>query len=431
MQKVFVTDGEQRPALAIVRSLARHGISVLAGSAQRVTLSSCSRYCGGAVVYPCPYGSPDAFTGWLEDFVKRERIDVVIPVTDVTMHLVSRNAGALGALTALSVPPFEAFDFISDKGRLVEWAAQCGVRTPRTEAVAGVRGLQTLIDRVSYPAVVKPVRSRYLTAAGWRGTGVHYAYSRAELVALYQNVEYLAEQPTLIQQRICGPGEGMFVLFDRGRLVVEFAHRRLREKPPSGGVSVLRESVAVDPILRRWAERLLAPLGWHGAAMLEFKRDAATGEAYLIEVNGRFWGSLQLAIDAGVDFPRLAVQLALGAAPADSPAYREGVQSRWLLGDLDQLLLRLRRGSRKLQLPETAAGWAQSIWQFLTCRGRHLHYEIEKVNDPGPAVFELAEYIRAPFAAARARARQRIGWVRRLLARRPAVTASASTGPHV
>lgn len=428
MPRVLVTDGEQRPALAIVRSLARHGMSVVVGSEHQVNLSSCSRHCSDRVTYPSPYSAPDAFTQWLADFVERESIDVVLPVTDVTMHLVSRNAAVLQPRTALPVPDFAAFDFVSDKGRLVEWAAQCGVRTPRTLFVAGISGLHALIDRVAYPAVVKPVRSHYLTSDGWRSTGVHYAGSRDELVDLYRNVEYLGSQPTLIQERVCGPGVGMFVLFDRGRRVAEFAHRRLREKPPAGGVSVLRESVAVDPVLRAWADRLLGPLGWHGVAMLEFKRDEMTGEPYLIEVNGRFWGSLQLAVDAGLDFPWLAVQLAHGEAPAATPAYREGVRSRWLFGDLDHLLLRLRRTARELQLPGAAPGRASAVWQFLTCAGRDLHYEIERIDDPGPAVFELYEYVRAPLVA---RARRRAGSLRRVAARRLAVNASASTGPHV
>jgi predicted ATP-grasp superfamily ATP-dependent carboligase len=414
MPRVLVTDGEQRPALAIVRSLARHGVSVVVGSEQQVSLASCSRYCDTHVTYPSPYSAPDTFTRWLDEFVSRERIDVVLPVTDVTMYLVSRRASALQALTALPVPPFAAFDFVSDKGRLVEWAAQCGVRTPRTMCVGGMSDLQALIDRVAYPAVVKPVRSRYLTAEGWRSTSVHYAGSREELVSLYRQTDYLAAQPSLIQERICGPGVGMFVMFDRGRPIAEFAHRRLREKPPSGGVSVLRESVAVDPVLRRWSERLLAPLAWHGVAMLEFKRDAATGEAYLIEVNGRFWGSLQLAIDAGLDFPRLAVQLALGETPP-AAAYRHGVRSRWLLGDLDHLLLRLRRSPRELQLPEGAPGRARATWQFLSCFGRDLHYEIERIGDPGPAMFELYDYLRAIVASAAARVRTRTSRMRRLI----------------
>ena len=406
--RVLVTDGEQRPALAIVRSLARQGMCVLAGSEREVSLASSSRACSGRVIYPSPYSAPEAFSAWLQGFVTRARIDVVIPVTDVTTHLVSRDANALRTLTALPVPDVAAFDFVSDKGRLVEWAARCGVRTPRTELVDAAGGLQAALERVVYPAVVKPVRSRYLTSAGWRSTGVHYAHSRDELVALYRERDYLTALPSLIQERIHGPGIGMFVLFDRGRLVAEFAHRRLREKPPSGGVSVLCESVAVDPILRRWAERLLAPIEWHGVAMLEFKRDAVTGHPYLIEVNGRFWGSLQLAVDAGVDFPALAARLALGQTPAAVPRYREGVQSRWLLGDLDHLLLRLRHTARELQLPATAPNRAEALWHFLRFFGRDLHYEIEKLDDRGPALHELREYVRALSSSARGSARQRI-----------------------
>ena len=148
----------------------------------------------------------------------------------------------------------------------------------------------------------------------------------------------------------------MFVLFDRGRLIAEFAHRRLREKPPSGGVSVLCESVPVDPILRRSGEQLLAPLGWHGVAMLEFKRDAVTRRSVSDRSERPLLGLAAARRRRGVDFPALAAQLALGQASPAPPRYREGVQSRWLLGDLDHLLLRLRRTrSANCSCPTTAA----------------------------------------------------------------------------
>src|SRR5205085_6819270 len=97
----------------------------------------------------------------------------------------------------------------------------------------------------------------------------------------------------------------VFALFDRGALVADFAHRRLREKPPAGGASVLSESAPVDPCLREQVVRLLGSIGWHGVAMVEYKHDLRSGATVLMEVNGRFWGSLQLAVDAGVDFPFL------------------------------------------------------------------------------------------------------------------------------
>ena len=124
--------------------------------------------------------------------------------------------------------------------------------------------------------------------------------------------------PVLIQERIVGAGLGVFLLRHAGRTEAAFAHRRLREKPPSGGVSVLAEAVELPPALLERAERLLDCFGWNGVAMVEFKEDAATGEPVLMEVNGRFWGSLQLAIDSGVDFPSRLVALAAGG-PAGLP----------------------------------------------------------------------------------------------------------------
>jgi predicted ATP-grasp superfamily ATP-dependent carboligase len=188
---------------------------------------------------------------------------------------------------------------------------------------------------------VKPARSRVLTPDGWLGTSVHYAHDESDLWRLYAEHDYLAGYPSLIQERIVGPGTGLFVLFEHGTLLTAFCHERLREKPPSGGVSVLCESVPVPTELTDDAVRLLGPLRWHGVAMLEYKRDLRTRDRFLIEVNGRFWGSLQLAVDAGVDFPYLGFQLALGRRPDVPATFRTGVQNRWLLGDLDNLLSRI------------------------------------------------------------------------------------------
>src|SRR6185503_9660028 len=153
--------------------------------------------------------------------------------------------------------------------------------------------------------------------------------------------------PVLLQRRVSGVGEGFFALRWGGRTVSMFAHRRLREKPPAGGVSVYRESIALDDGLMGPGLRLLEALGWNGVAMIECKREEATGRQVIMEVNGRFWGSLQLAIDAGVDFPSLLVRCAAGETVPFSADYRVGVRSRWFWGDVDHLYLRLRNGSRR------------------------------------------------------------------------------------
>jgi predicted ATP-grasp superfamily ATP-dependent carboligase len=138
---------------------------------------------------------------------------------------------------------------------------------------------------------------------------------------------------------------------------------------------------------------LLRGAGWTGVAMVEFKLDARSGIPRLMEVNARFWGSLQLAISAGVDFPFLLYRHALGERPSPPPAYRVGVASRWELGDLDHLLIRLRRRPG-LQLPLHAPPLPRAVLHFLADFFRPaVRHEVFRPNDPAPFVAELQQYV--------------------------------------
>jgi hypothetical protein len=205
---------------------------------------------------------------------------------------------------------------------------------------------------------------------------------------------------------------GLFALFERGTLLTAFAHQRLREKPPSGGVSVLCQSVPVDPELREDAVRLLGPLGWHGVAMLEYKRESATGKRYLIEVNGRFWGSLQLAVDAGVDFPWLSHQLARGGRLDVPEAYRIGVTNRWLLGDLDHLFMRLFHADRDLCLPDKAPSRLRAVIDFVKCGRPGVQDQVVDADDPSPFQYELRRYGKGVSKSLAHRARRRMASAR-------------------
>jgi predicted ATP-grasp superfamily ATP-dependent carboligase len=171
---------------------------------------------------------------------------------------------------------------------------------------------------------------------------------------------------------------------NRGRLRAAFAHRRLREKPPSGGVSVLSESVALDPQLLAQSERILEALKWHGVAMVEFKRDSRDGVPKLLEINGRFWGSLQLAVDAGVDFPALLYRLAVEGDVEPVFDYEVGVRLRWWLGSVDWLLLRSRETGR-----------LRAVREFLRPVGRRTRGEVLRRDDPVPAALEVSQYLGA------------------------------------
>jgi predicted ATP-grasp superfamily ATP-dependent carboligase len=272
-------------------------------------------------------------------------------------------------------------------------AEEKGIPIPKTVVVHDPADLKSAIRRVGLPAVVKARFSRFPLGGQWmNGGGVRYVHTKAELDKAYRAVQEVAPSP-LVQEYIPGDGRGIFVLMNRGQLRAAFAHRRIREKPPSGGVSVLSESVVLDSQLLEHSERMLEALKWHGVAMVEFRRDARDGVSKLLEINGRFWGSLQLAVDAGVDFPYLLYRLAIDGDVEPVFTYQVGVRLRWWLGDLDWLLLRLReRGG--------IAGQLGAIVEFLKPQGKTTRAEVFRRDDPAPALLELLQYLRDAFRGA-------------------------------
>jgi hypothetical protein len=157
---------------------------------------------------------------------------------------------------------------------------------------------------------------------------------------------------------------------------------------------VYRQSVPLRADVREGAERILAHFRWTGVAMVEFKEDAATGVPYLMEVNARFWGSLQLAIDAGVDFPALLVGMALGETVSEPSGYRTGVRSRWLWGDFDHLLA-VVRGRGPGATPPTVRARVAAVGRFMLPWRPGDRLEVLRLADPLPFARESVEWFRS------------------------------------
>lgn len=392
--RVLITDGNERAALAVTRALGREQIEVVVGADTQRSLAGSSRYCRKNFVYPSPHENPAGFVATILEMVRDHDIDAVFPISDIAMHVIGPERAQFERFTRLPSPPAEVFQEISDKYRLMQRAVSEGVGIPETIFVPD-GNLKGILDTIAvFPVVVKPGCSLVKVGSQWKKTSVCYAESREDLLRLYDEKAYL-RAPSLIQQRVVGAGEGLFVLMQEGTPLGMFAHRRLRERPPSGGVSVLRESIALPKAMVEATLKLLQPVKWHGVAMVEFKVDQVTQRPLLMEINGRFWGSLQLAVDAGVNFPSLLLDMAMGN-PQTVPenGYRIGVKSRWLLGDLDQLVMRVKKPDRTLNLPPGAPSKFRSFMSFCRFFERDLFYEVEDFDDPAPSRFEMLRYIK-------------------------------------
>jgi predicted ATP-grasp superfamily ATP-dependent carboligase len=390
MARVLVTDADTPKALAIVRAIGGvHEVWTTADS--RFALAGWSRYVCKHITY-AKHGTEN-HVEWILSACRNNGIQVVITPEEVSSLLLARKACRFQdhgiRLTTL---PLHALQTAMDKARTIQAAIDIGVPVPQTRILVRTADALAAANELGYPIVVKPRFSWYeIDGKFISSDGVGYANSDDQLGAIIAKLDPRLPAP-LIQRFIPGTGSGICMLLAKtGMLAAEFAHERLRDYRPTGSGSVLRRSVRVDPALRTIALKLLRQIGARGIAMVEFRIDRETGEPYLMEINGRFWGSLQLAIDAGVNFPLLLIDDVLGR-PVQPPPYSENVILRWWLGDLVRTL-RVLKGKPPGYIGEFPSRIG-ALREFLGPQPEGTRSEILRWTDCLPGVIEPLSLVR-------------------------------------
>ena len=386
MKRVLVLDSNQRSALAVTRSLGKQGIQVITAEESPTALASASKFSKQHFSYPSPREEPEQFIEFLSDLVNKQGVDILLPMTELTTTLLLVNQESFPDAT-IPFSDINTVESLANKCLLMQMAESLDIPVPQTWYIDNPDDLPCNLEDLHYPIVLKPGKSWLLYKGQWSRAAVKFADSSTEAKNILESNWAFRAHPFMIQECVDGHGAGVFAIYDNGKPLALFAHQRLREKPPSGGVSVLSKSVLVDPDLASHAKKLLENVNWHGVAMVEFKV-ASDGTPYLMEINTRFWGSLQLAIDAGVDFPYLLYQLACGEQPVPVTDYKTGIKLRWLLGDLDNLYLTLRNKHISLRAK------VGSIVHFFTPSPLSTRHEVNRIGDLNPFWYELRQYLR-------------------------------------
>lgn len=320
---VLVTDAERGSALAIIRSLGRRGYRVIAGSAKGRAAGFHSRYTVRRFRYPPPELDARAYRDALLGELRDQGVNLLVPVTDSAILPLLDAREEVERLCALALPATDALHAAADKQGMLALGRQLGIAVPRSEMAHDLEQALTHARSIGWPVVLKTGRS-VQTQDGQlvRSTAVAFARDEDELRSRWSTVH--GAGATLVQEYCAGTGQGVELLLKDGQPLAAFQHERLREYPLRGGPSALRRSVPLEPLMFQQAVALLESLRWTGLAMVEFK----VGEdgPVLIEINGRVWGSLPLAVASGMDFPARMADLFLGApiGPELHDSYRVG-----------------------------------------------------------------------------------------------------------
>ena len=382
--RVLVLDANGQAGLSIVRSLGRQGLSVTAGSSHRLSLGRLSRYSDSAYVYPEPVESADRFVDHLTDYLASGDHSLVIPVRDHTSTILSAYKDDIEANGAtVAIEDWETYGRVYDKGQLFDLVDSLSLPAPETYQPTSLAEVEAIATETSYPAVVKPRSKTVLDASGQchytRVDDSHYVSSPDELIATYRDM--LGQNPVLeaqkhyplVQEYIPGTTTTTVVLADQGNVLADFQEERVRTYPSSGGNSTVLRGLS-EPQMREYASRVIEALEWTGPAMVEFMR-TPEDEYYLIEVNGRYWGSVPFAIESGIDFPWLHYRQIRGETINRSHSYRTNFRQQRLLNeDLKWLLEQLHEGNPLALL--------SFLWTCLTAKQTFI-----SASDPMPTVW--------------------------------------------
>ncbi len=381
--RVFVLGSGTRAFLSVVRSLGRRGLEVYVGSYHFDPAVLRSRYITKVNYLPSPHDG-EAWRASMVELLSGKRFQLIIPTDDPTTILCRRYRAELEQHCPAYLLDERAYATTNDKEKTYQLARELGVNVPRTVPLDATSDLSAVARELGFPLMLKPVSSfeeddleskRY----------VKRVRDMDELTSTFEKMS--AQGPVMAQEFFQGVGAGIEVLAYHGEILTSFEHVRVHE-PRGGGVSTYRRSVPVDPELLEASRTIITALDYTGVCMLEFRTDRRSGGWVLIEINGRFWGSLPLAVASGQDFPYYLYQMLVQGKREFPQGYRKNIYCRNTTLDVAWMKENLR--SSKMQL-------LSEMSNVLMLRERN---DTLVMDDLGPGVHEAYTNVRSAYDAA-------------------------------
>lgn len=339
--KVLLLDGYSTRTLACVRSWGNRGIAFAVGGETRWDMSLFSHYTKEKFVYTAPKRDLKKFIQDVNYYSREFGADCILPTSEAAIMACSRWRNELAGVPI--IPRESDIELMFSKANTLNIAERLGIAVPKTMQIT--EDNIHLIDNsaLHFPIVVKSESSEVMfPTRSQTSRKTAYVFNKDDLGRECKS-RLASGRSVLLQEFIDGYGVGISGLFAEGEPVAVIGHRRVRESNPLGGPSAVAETIEIEPRLGQATTGLLKNFAYTGPAMVEYKIERRTGHPYLMEVNGRFWGTVLLAPAAGLDLPYLYWKMLNGIEiQPQERTYRVGIKGRYLVGDTKCLLLCLK-----------------------------------------------------------------------------------------
>jgi predicted ATP-grasp superfamily ATP-dependent carboligase len=392
--------GDYRQTVTVVRSLGRAGYEVTLGTDQVRSSTGLSHHVTDVWVYD--KSSSQRFHYNLEAFLRSERPDFVFTVGESQLRALIESAPRLEPLSTWVNPDFATVARCFDKRAMYELAPTLGIPSVPWSPFTSVADWRARASAMGFPVVVKRKDS-----AGYLLERKALIYDSAEAFeAFLATLAPESDPASLVLQKFAsGVRHNCHIGAADGKLIAYFQQKVLRtDRPDDTGIGVAGVSVEPSPELRKHCEALTKALRYTGIGCIQFLVDERTASLAFLEFNARMDSTAALPYRMGLDYPLLAMQLAVyrkarasgrtdaeRLLPCPHPdAYELGVTYHWLHGDLGAFLDQARGG--KMGAQAMLARACSIAW--LALRSYHLTFDW---RDPLPTVHMFwRRYLESP-----------------------------------
>ena len=307
-QKILVIGEDTRSFLSVIRSLGMADYIVDVICYDQCSPSLKSRYIRNSYILNYQAYTSEQWLEGLIELAQLEQYQAIVPCDERAIFPLHQNKKRFPSDTVLAIPNEEVINNLFDKFRTKNLAEK--------EGIAHVAGRLINLQTASYQQlraefgekfVIKPTLSFKFDVLSIRHKVVIVESEAAYLA--WRHYSDLTDE-YLVESYFFGVGEGLSLLAIEGKVLTYFAHQRVNE-PRAGGGSSYRKSIKINEDMAEACAKLCRATNYTGVGMFEFKKNYQTGQWILIEVNARFWGSLPLAIYAGVNFPAIYIDAIL------------------------------------------------------------------------------------------------------------------------
>ncbi|MEH6535854.1 MAG: ATP-grasp domain-containing protein [Psychroserpens sp.] len=301
-RNVLIPDGDSTWALSVIQCLSQiEGYKLFVLSNKKRTATRFSKHTSYYKFY-----QRQQDVSWLEIInseIESNAIDVVVPIAENEVSFFIRFKERISkTIRVIPLADLKDFEIAINKKKLSDFAKANNIPHPKYFHITSETDKQEILSQIRFPILIKP-----MTLKG--GDGIKKIDSISELLKTLET----SSLPQFVQEYIEGYDIDCSVLCLDGKILTYTIQKGnltgYNQYAPQLGFEFLENEEVL-----KVAKDTMSKLNWSGVAHLDLRYDANANDYKLIEINARFWGSVEGSKKAGINFPDHAIQLALNHA---------------------------------------------------------------------------------------------------------------------